>query len=97
MFLSIFEVLTALIETNISPPEGMCAQVGCGRKRPYLVPKLGNSLAGSCRIVELAAVVYFFLKGKAESIGIDGLVEMDAEDAAAVAILKPFFPGDGVS
>ena len=89
VFLVFFEVLTALIETNISLLKA-CALRLAAAETAVFGSKLGNSLAGSCRIVELSAVVYFFLKGKAESIGIDGLVEMDAEDAAAVAILKPF-------
>ena len=42
----------------------------------------------------LATVIHFILKGKAKNIGVNWLVQLDPEDATAIAILKPFFTGD---
>ncbi len=47
-------------------------------------------------MAELAAIVHLFLKGKAKSSGINRLIQMNAEDTTAVAILKPFFSANRV-
>ena len=88
--------LVAPIETNVSPAKGVCTQVGYGQKRPYSFQNKGFRLSGGCRMAELAAMVHLFLKGKAKTAVLYRLIQMNAEDTTAVAILKPFFSANRV-